>query len=100
MQHVCICILSIAVMYNGTTSMQCIIQEFACEIAYLHRVRFFGLTEFIQVNYPFLNNIMWLCENCQLTDNEASLSSWYFAATPKRVLLLPEVQAKVTAVSS
>lgn len=35
-----------------------------------------------------------------LTDREASLSSLYLAAMPKRVLLLPAVQARVMAVSS
>lgn len=35
-----------------------------------------------------------------LTDRDASLSSLYLPATPKRVLLLPAVHAKVTAVSS
>lgn len=35
-----------------------------------------------------------------LTLTEASLSSWYLAAIPKRVLLLPAVQARLTDVSS
>lgn len=34
-----------------------------------------------------------------LTLMEASLSSWYLAAIPKRVLLLPAVHARLTAVS-
>lgn len=34
-----------------------------------------------------------------LTDREESLSSWYLAPIPKRVLLLPAVQARFTAVS-
>lgn len=35
-----------------------------------------------------------------LTDKDALESSWYLAAMPKRVLLLPAVQARFTAVSS
>lgn len=35
-----------------------------------------------------------------LTEKDASASIWYLAAMPKRVLLFPAVQARLTAVSS
>ncbi len=34
------------------------------------------------------------------TEKDASASIWYLAAMPKRVLLLPAVQARLTPVSS